>query len=48
MCHGIYFLPNMGIQLQLGLNLEYISTVSKQTRCISPLITTDEAGFRGK
>ena len=55
MCHGIYFLPNRGIQLQLGLNLECITTASKQTGCISPLITTvvieqnaDQAGCRGK
>ena len=55
MCHGIYFLPNRGIQLQLGLNLECITTASKQTGYISPLSTTvvieqnaDQAGCRGK
>ena len=54
-CHGIYFLPNRGIQLLLGLNLECITTASKQTGCISPLITTvvieqnaDQAGCKGK
>lgn len=55
MCHGIYFLPNRGMQFQLELNMEYIITASKQTRCVSPLITTvviernaDQAEDRGK
>lgn len=55
MCHGIYFLPNRGIQLLLGLSLDCITTASKQTGCLSPLITTvvteqnaDQAGCRGK
>ena len=55
MCHGIYFLPNRGIQLLLGLSLECITTASKQTGCLSPLITTvvteqnaDQPGCRDK
>lgn len=54
-CVMAFILPNRGIEFQLGLSLEYIITASKQTICVSPLITTvvieqnaDQAEDRGK